>query len=888
MTSSMFADAISSSESDDDEVPVQRTDNRFAHYPSDEEEAKRVVKSAKDKRFEEMQSIIKNLNNHKKIKDMSNVLTDFESLVRVHEKSLKLNEIDSIPAFYIRCIAELEDFVNDSWEKKKDLNRGAAKALTALRQRVKKYNRDFEDHLKDFREHPENYQEDEPVNPSDDEASGDSDAEPTSVKASAATTAVPEKKQTKKAAGSDSGSDEFNEEADEDDSDSEGFWDSDSDSSSSTDVDLERMKDDPSVYFLKKTTDDKKDKAKLKKVTKEKVVKKTAKSEDTYDSQGVWTTVDSLGRPEVLVQAFEKGQEITQEVVMRKLTEILVARGKKGTSISDQLALLFQVEEKIKEHRLSVGLHVKVLFSLISVFFDYDKNHAPCMSVVMFDRLLGVFDRLFDLLENHQVELLTPEVDTDDLESLETPPFVVHGSLIATMTLLNVECTKTLQSANGNGVEYVERLRDERRLCLLLDRLCSYLEKREADPADLCVAYQLKVEHMYYKFDFDWGKRVEIEGIEAVGPNESTAVIQHLCRYIYTHDRTDRLRTRAILCHIYHLALYDNWYQARDLMLMSNLQMSIEHADQSTMILYNRAMAQLGLSAFRQGHIRETHNALADLIGSGRIKELLAQGPHGQTRYERSIEEEKREQALQVPYHMYINTELIECVYHVCAMLLEIPNLAANETDLRWRPISKPFHMALRVHDRQTLIGPPETPRDYVLAAAKAMRYGNWKACTQYIINPKMDAKIWNLLFQSARVKTLLGTKIKEESLRSFLFTYSAIHDSISLDRLTEYFEMPKSSVYSIISKMIINQELAASLEVPSDFLIMHKTERSRLQTLALQLSEKISIVVVAAVSSVPRVLNRIKDDEPSRYQARLFGFEVRRQGLRYGLNKFN
>lgn len=65
----------------------------------------------------------------------------------------------------------------------------------------------------------------------------------------------------------------------------------------------------------------------------------------------------------------------------------------------------------------------------------------------------------------------------------------------------------------------------------------------------------------------------------------------------------------------------------------------------------------------------------------------------------------------------------------------------AHETDLRWRPISKPFHLALRVHDRATLVGPPETPRDHVLAAAKAMRYGNWKACTQYIINPKMDTK---------------------------------------------------------------------------------------------------------------------------------------------------
>ncbi|KAF7257080.1 hypothetical protein EG68_08310 [Paragonimus skrjabini miyazakii] len=174
---------------------------------------------------------------------------------------------------------------------------------------------------------------------------------------------------------------------------------------------------------------------------------------------------------------------------MREVTEILVTWGKKGTSTSDLLALLFQVEEKVKGHRLSAGLHVKVLVSLFSVFSDYDKNHAAYISVVIFDRLLGVFDRLFALLENHQVELLTPEVDVDEVESLETHPFVIHGLLIVTMIPLNVKCTKTLQCAKGNGVEYVERLRDERHLCSLPNRLCCYLEKWGADPADLCVAH---------------------------------------------------------------------------------------------------------------------------------------------------------------------------------------------------------------------------------------------------------------------------------------------------------------------------------------------------------------------------------------------------------------
>lgn len=55
--------------------------------------------------------------------------------------------------------------------------------------------------------------------------------------------------------------------------------------------------------------------------------------------------------------------------------------------------------------------------------------------------------------------------------------------------------------------------------------------------------------------------------------------MDRLCKFIYAKDRTDRIRTCAILCHIYHHALHSRWYQARDLMLMSHLQDNIQHAD---------------------------------------------------------------------------------------------------------------------------------------------------------------------------------------------------------------------------------------------------------------------------------------------------------------------
>ncbi|KAH8876752.1 Eukaryotic translation initiation factor 3 subunit C [Schistosoma japonicum] len=797
----MYADIFSSSDSEHDEEPVRRIESRPLHLSSDEEDIKRIVKSGRNKRYEEMQSIIKNLNNHKKIKDMSNIIIDFQNLIKVYEKSVQMNDFDGVPPFYVRCMAELEDFINDSWEKKKEMNKGAVKSLATLKQRVKKYTRLFEADIRDFRENSENYVDEEP---------GISD----------------------------------------------------------TEVDEQETVPSPT-----------KDKTKIKKLAKDRPTKKQLRATSDLED-GTWTTIDSYGRPEIQVQAFEKGQEINFDVVVKKMTEILASRGKKGASTTDQILLLVQVEEKIKECHLSRGLLAKVLFVFISILFDYDKKH-DCMTPSAFDRTLNAFDRLFDLLNEIHVELIP--LESNEEESFEHEPYRIKASVLTVVGLLDVECFKVLQNANGHESEYVERLRDERRVCNIIDRLCAYLEMKEYPPDALCVAYLLKLEHMYYKFDFEWGRKVEASSIEEVGLHPNTLVIQKLCEFIYLNDRTDRLRTRAILCHIYHLALYNQWFKARDLMLMSNLQMSIEHADQSTMILYNRAMVQLGLCAFRQSHIRDAHNALADMIGSNRIRELLAQGLHTQARYEKTTEEEKREQALQMPYHMYINIDLIECVYLVSAMLLEIPNLAAHETDLRWRPISKPFHLALRVHDRAALVGPPETPRDHVLAAAKAMRYGNWKACTSFIINPKMDAKIWDLLFESNKVKQNLEVKIKEESLRSFLFTYSAIHDSMTLDRLSNCFELPKSAIYSVICKMIINQELAASLEVPSDALIMHKTERSRLQALALQLSDKVNSIVEMndkLVESRSGGLSGLKGSQS--YQG------TRRVGTRYLLNKFN
>ena len=76
------------------------------------------------------------------------------------------------------------------------------------------------------------------------------------------------------------------------------------------------------------------------------------------------------------------------------------------------------------------------------------------------------------------------------------------------------------------------------------------------------------------------------------GPSSSEKV-DKMCKFIYSRDTSDRIRTRAMLCHVYHHALHDRWFEARDLMLMSHLQETIQHSDIPTQVCVTKVWQTL-------------------------------------------------------------------------------------------------------------------------------------------------------------------------------------------------------------------------------------------------------------------------------------------------------
>lgn len=76
---------------------------------------------------------------------------------------------------------------------------------------------------------------------------------------------------------------------------------------------------------------------------------------------------------------FAKDAEINVAAVLKKLSEIIAARGKKRTDRREQIELLHELQSIADAHNLGPAVAVKIKFSIVSSIFDYNPKVSDAM-----------------------------------------------------------------------------------------------------------------------------------------------------------------------------------------------------------------------------------------------------------------------------------------------------------------------------------------------------------------------------------------------------------------------------------------------------------------------------------------------------------------------------
>ena len=331
--------------------------------------------------------------------------------------------------------------------------------------------------------------------------------------------------------------------------------------------------------------------------------------------------------------------------------------------------------------------------------------------------LLDLMETNLQIMVKDGVEQL--ESDTENEQKLKNGETVsLLGNVGSFVDRLDQEFNKSMQSIDVHSTEYVERLRVEFELYALIVRAMKYYTENKNMDAK-AIILNSRLEHIYYKplkLVRAFENKVAEKYPSLVSFLQSPNPVELLCDECYALPY-DRLHIKAALYQAYHYALHNNYEHARDVILYSRVQETILSHDIPTQSLYNRTIAQFGISAFTHGHMKECVFALHDLFTNNRARELLAQS---------------KQHTPYVPFHMHIQVDLLECVFMTASMFLEIPNYC--QVERKKIVLSKPFKKLWDFSERTVFMGTPETSKEKILHAAKAMIRGDWEFAEELVL----------------------------------------------------------------------------------------------------------------------------------------------------------
>ena len=403
----------------------------------------------------------------------------------------------------------------------------------------------------------------------------------------------------------------------------------------------------------------------------------------------------------VLKDKEEMKFEFTDANIRKHVLSINEKRGRSGYEPLVYVAQLTKLLDHVKDYELKVEL----LIALVKIRFEATQIVGNSVMTLEFWKETYANLTLLMAMLNERPSFFIKEgfKSGKHQESIAEDDFKAQANLISYVELLDHFLTLGLKGEEARSLLYVQWLRNEVPFLELAEDIAAYYKRANVQQGQTRIAL-IQLEHLHYKHDnllkLMREKGTQKSGREYYLNTNPYNKIKELVGIVYAHG-TEKQKQRAMLYEIYHHCLHDRYHQAKSLFVLG--RMNQQHmSDLQLQIVYNRALVQLGLAAFYSGDTEAALECLSDVVATNRLREILAQSIP--PRKEKSSKVELEEKQHLLPYHMHINTDLVEAAYLISAMLLDVPETARLRGAIPSHPITRHFRKVMQDFERKNVL----------------------------------------------------------------------------------------------------------------------------------------------------------------------------------------
>ena len=169
-------------------------------------------------------------------------------------------------------------------------------------------------------------------------------------------------------------------------------------------------------------------------------------------------------------------------------------------------------------------------------------------------------------------------------------------------------------------------------------------------------------------------------------------------------------------------------------------------------------------------------------------------------------------------------------------MLIEIPLLSEKQHQASRLSVSRQYRRLIEMYDnKQAFVLAAEQSKDHIVFAARALNKSDWQTAIKHIFSINAITRIPE--FENGSLQETLSFAFKRAAMLSFLFRAAKQYKAFSFDQLASFFALDKKQVKKIVSKLILQSRIQASLDMKKDLIMLDEKGQDvqELQQLSLQ-----------------------------------------------------